>query len=379
MKVTIIGASTAGLFLAYLLAREGVEVEVYDKAAELGSPPRTLIVTSQISDVLGFIPEEAILNRVKHIELYSRSRTARLEFDSPDLVIERKELVKLLAGLAEAAGAKILLRHQFVGFGRDDGKIGVTLKNLDTGESPRTSADILVGADGGSSAVCRLSARNGHACTSLIQTRVRPGNGSSGNTIKVWFDSNLTRYFFWKIPESAQAAAVGLITDRSEQAETALSQFLREKQLEPLEVQAAAVPMHRLEFPCDGPALGKNVFFVGDAGAQVKVTTVGGVVTGLKGAQALTRAILNGRDYRKELRTLNQELNLHLLLRKLLNTFTERDYDELLGFLRGELKTVLQTWNRDELTKAFFRMIFKEPRLLKVGARAVLRSLFEAF
>ncbi len=36
MKVVIIGASTSGLFGAYLLARGGVEVEVYERMNALG-------------------------------------------------------------------------------------------------------------------------------------------------------------------------------------------------------------------------------------------------------------------------------------------------------------------------------------------------------
>jgi flavin-dependent dehydrogenase len=67
MKVIVIGASTSGLFMAYQLARKGVEVEVYEKEEVLGSPPRTLIVTCKINDVLDFVPEEAIINRVNYL------------------------------------------------------------------------------------------------------------------------------------------------------------------------------------------------------------------------------------------------------------------------------------------------------------------------
>ena len=56
MKVTIIGASISGLFTAYLLAKEGIDVEVYERGDALGWPPRTLIVTNKISEVLDFTP-----------------------------------------------------------------------------------------------------------------------------------------------------------------------------------------------------------------------------------------------------------------------------------------------------------------------------------
>jgi flavin-dependent dehydrogenase len=119
----------------------------------------------------------------------------------------------------------------------------------------------------------------------------------------------------------------------------------------------------------------RNVFVVGGAAAQVKVTTVGGVVPGLYGAKALAQAILNGRSYRKELRGLKMELHLHLLVRHVLNRFSDQDYDELIGMLDGGLKDVLQEWTRDELTQCFLRMIWAEPRLITLGAKVFLRSL----
>ncbi|OGP76940.1 MAG: hypothetical protein A2W09_09040 [Deltaproteobacteria bacterium RBG_16_50_11] len=199
------------------------------------------------------------------------------------------------------------------------------------------------------------------------------------DTAQVWFDSNLTRYFTWLIPESDQIAAVGLIADGSEKAEEALNRFLEEKQLEPLESQAAAVPMHRFEFFGYHVGSGNNIFFVGDSGAQVKVTTVGGVVSGLHGARALSNAILNGRNYRKQLRELKRELDLHLLVRGVLNRFNEKDYDQLIAILDGRLKYVLREWTRDELTQSFLKLILAEPRLITLGAKALLRSMLSNF
>jgi flavin-dependent dehydrogenase len=102
---------------------------------------------------------------------------------------------------------------------------------------------------------------------------------------------------------------------------------------------------------------------------------VGGVVPGLYGAKALAQAILNGRNYRKELGGLKMELHLHLLVRQVLNRFSDRDYDELIGMLDGGLKEVLEDWTRDELTQSFLKMIWAEPRLISLGAKVFLRSL----
>ncbi len=375
MKVVVIGASISGLFTAYLLAKEGVDVEVYERGDALGWPPRTLIVTNKISEILDFAPEEAILNKVRYIELFSRSRAARLELSSPDLVVEREKLVNLLARLAKGTGAKIALKHRFEGFGQFGKKIVVSLKNLETGEEYRRSTDILIGADGALSAVSRAVSHDGHHLAALVQARILLPEEANGDTLQVRFNSDQTKYFYWLIPESNHIGAVGLITDNIQEADACLKVFLKKRGLETLEFQTAMVPMHHFEWLGGFSTPGRNVFVVGDAAGQVKVTTVGGVVTGLYGARALATAVLNGRNYRKELRELKLELDLHLLVRHVFNWFNDKDYDELIAMLDGGLKDILEERTRDELSKSFLSLILKEPRLITLGAKACLRSI----
>jgi len=135
------------------------------------------------------------------------------------------------------------------------------------------------------------------------------------------------------------------------------------------------VPIHRFEFISGVSAGDRSVFVVGDAAAQVKVTTVGGVVTGLHGSRALANAILNGRNYRKELRDLKLELDLHLLIRNVLNRFDNKDYDQLIGMVDGKLKDILEEWDRDDLAHSFLKLIWAEPRLITLGAKALFKSI----
>jgi flavin-dependent dehydrogenase len=375
MKVIIIGASISGLHTATLLAKQGVDVEVYDRMATLGGPSRTLIVTGKINEVLDPVPEEMVLNQVKYLELFSKSRSARLELSCPDLIVERRRFVEIFARMAEEAGAKMILGHQFEGFAQFGRKVVVTLRNLERNEAKQVSTDILVGADGVQSAVSHGASRNGHPVAALVQARVPLPEDGEGDTYRVWFDANQTKYFYWMIPESDRVAAVGLIGDDVPQARARLIEFLRQRQLEAIEFQSAIVPIHQFGSAHGTVDSNRNVFVVGDAAAQVKVTTVGGVVPGLYGAKALAHAILNGRNYRKELNGLKMELHLHLLVRHVLNRFSDQDYDELIGMLDGGLKEVLEEWTRDELTQSFLRMIWAEPRLITLGAKVFLRSL----
>jgi flavin-dependent dehydrogenase len=293
----------------------------------------------------------------------------------PDQVIEREKLIHLLALLGKEAGAKIFLGHLFSRFARFGRKIVVTIRHIKTGEERSVSSDVLVGADGAFSSVCTPSL-NGHRLASLLQVKVTLPEGVDSMTCQVWFNPARTKYFYWLIPEGGQRASVGLIADRAEGAEAGLETFLQERNLEPLEFQSAPVPIHRFEHPFSFQKSNQNVFIIGDAAAQVKGTTVGGLVTGLKGAKVLANYLLNGGNLRKESRNLRLELNLHLLVRHILNRFNDENYDELIGMLNGGLKDILKEWTRDQLTQSFWKLILTEPRLVTLGAKTLLRSVF---
>src|SRR5262245_41990061 len=273
--------------------------------------PRTLIVTEKISEVLGFVPEETILNEVKYVELFSKSRSRKVELARPDLIIERQKLLVLLARMAEKAGAKIFLGRRFLTFTSSISGVNVLFGDYSAGVEREAGADILSGADGVFSSVARAASHNGHFQTALLQARVRMAKQINRDTYRVWFDPGRTKYFYWLIPESDEMAAVGLIADDARQGGSSLKSLLLAQGLEPLDHQAALVPRHRFQDSARVTEVSHKVFLIGDAAAQVKVTTVGGVVTGLRGARAIAEAIINESNTGKEISQLRHELNLH--------------------------------------------------------------------
>lgn len=375
MKITVVGASLSGLFLAYSLAKEGREVEVYEKLNKLGWPPRTLIVTHKLKEVLDFDLGEAILNKIEYMEIFSKSKSIKLKLSHPDLVVEREKLVKLLAHRAKEAGARIILNHQYESFSHLGDKVLVVLRDMETTDQKIKITDILVGADGVRSAVAQGLGEDGYYAAALLQGKVVFPKDIDAATCQVWLTPQRIRYFYWLIPESSSLATVGLIADHFQQAREGLEIFLKENKLNPCEFQQAQVPLYRWGWLRKGGGLGKNIFLVGDAAAQVKVTTVGGVVSGLYGAKALAQALLNGRNYEKELKSLNKELSLHLMVRKVLNHFREEDYDELLFLIKGGAKEILEKWSRDELRFSFIKLLFQEPRLFSLGLKAFWRAM----
>jgi hypothetical protein len=100
-----------------------------------------------------------------------------------------------------------------------------------------------------------------------------------------------------------------------------LRRFLAARRLEATGYQAAQVSTHGFNAQPWARIGGNDVLLLGDAAGQVKLTTVGGVVTGLRGARAATSALLRHGDYVAELQGLKRELDLHLVLRRVLDRF----------------------------------------------------------
>lgn len=372
-KAIIIGASTAGLFAAYLLAKERIPVWVYDERESLGQPARTLIVTSKLSEVLGFVPHEAILNRVDRIELLSANRQASVKLQEPDLVIERQRLIELLARKASEEGTEICLGFKFLGFEDEVDRLVVSLRDQVNGRDHTVATNVLIGADGVLSNVAKAASRDSRETVAIVQAKVVLPEKASSECVKVWFDRQRTQFFYWLIPESESRAAIGLISRNGKSARESLEDFLELQGCEPLELQASRVPLHNPLLEPSRTISSSRILLIGDAGGQVKATTVGGVVAGLRGAKAAVKGVVGQLPYRKTVRPLKRELDLHSLMRATLNRFGDGDYDRLLELLNTRTRTVLAAHNRDEFKGAFFRLLLNQPRLLLLVAKSLLR------
>jgi flavin-dependent dehydrogenase len=362
--VDIIGGSAAGLFAGYLLAREGKRVRLFDANDVLNVESRTLITTSRLTEVLEFFPQEAVVNEIDQIDLHSPGRSVTIPMKEPDLVVERSAVVRLLARKALDAGVEIRGGCKLVDFKPGDQGSTITIRDTHQHTLEKFKSRILIGADGTSSRVAKTAIGNGHPTTPLLQAVVELPAGWRAGTTQVWFEPEDTPYFYWMIPQSPTHAAIGFIADEGKSARSKLERFLNRIGFKPVEIQSARIPCYSHRIQPWRRISGCQVYLVGDAAAQVKVTTVGGLVTGLRGAKAAASAILGRSDYAKELRSLRRELSLHLLIRTALNRFQGADYDRLLDLLNKDAIRLLGRYNRDRAASVLFRMILAQPRFL---------------
>jgi flavin-dependent dehydrogenase len=191
------------------------------------------------------------------------------------------------------------------------------------------------------------------------------------DTVRVWFIPDDTPYFYWLIPESAERAVLGLIGEDGEQARHSLDRFMEKRGFTPLGYQGARIPVYDRWTPVERRVGAGQVFLVGDAAGQVKVTTVGGIVTGFRGALGVSEAILNGGESR-ELRSLRRELDLHLLIRKTIHRFKQRDYSRLVDLMNASTRRSLSQYTRDEAGSVLWHIALSQPRLLLLALRGLL-------
>lgn len=369
--VVVVGGSAAGFFTASLLARAGRPVRVFERTEQLAPASRTLIVTHCLRDVLGPESESSIVNEIHRFELFTDGRSATIPLDRPDLIIERARLIRGLAEQAEAHGARIEYGRRFVSLQPNAHGIDLATERGAGGQRERVSAGTVVGADGARSRVAEAAGWSRRATVPLIQAIVRLPAGMPRDTVRVWFVPNDTPYFYWLIPESPDRGAVGLIGVDGQEARRCLERFMEKRKLIPLCFQGARIPVYSGWVPVERRLGGGRVYLVGDAAGQVKISTVGGIVTGFRGALGVSESILNGGRSR-ELRSLRRELDLHLLIRRSLHRFQQADYSRLVDWMGDTMRRSLGRVSRDEAARMLWHICRNQPRLLLIGLRGLL-------
>jgi flavin-dependent dehydrogenase len=326
-----------------------------------------------MADVLGDVGDKAVVNQIQRFELHADGRVVTVALRRPDLVVERSILIRVLAEHAQAAGAELIFGRQLVEVAPNGHGLTFVIAPGAGGRSEEWWAPTLVGADGAFSTVARTAGWPQPATVPLVQAIVRLPADLSPDTTRVWFNPVDTPYFYWLIPESPTRGVLGLIGEEGREARRCLERFLARQGLEALEFQAARIPAYSGWVPNHRRVGRGDVYLVGDAAAQVKATTVGGIVTGFRGAVSVASAILNGGASR-ELRALRRELDRHLLIRQVLHRFTHADYTRLLDVLDRSTQRLLGVYPRDDVGTLLWRLGVRQPRFLLLGLRAFLAN-----
>jgi flavin-dependent dehydrogenase len=371
LPIAIVGGSAAGLFTASLLAQRGVPVQVFERAETLDPISRTLIVTHKLRTLLGRAAAGSVVNEIRQFELFTDGRAAKIELSQPDLIIERSTLIRGLADDARQAGVAITLGRRFHGLRSNGASLVLDVERSSDGAREEVRTQTVVGSDGATSRVAQSAGWPRQETVPLVQAVVKLPKDMPAGTVRVWFVPDDTPYFYWLIPDSENRGVLGLIGESGHETRKHLERFLEKRKLDPLSFQGARIPVYNRWVPVKRRVGAGDVYLVGDAAAQVKVTTVGGIVTGFRGALGVAESILS-QGNSPELRNLRRELDMHLLLRRSLHHFQQSDYSRLVDLLNDSARQSLSDYSRDEALKVLWHICLSQPRLILMGLRGLL-------
>lgn len=357
--VAVVGASISGLYLAWRLS-PFKKVKVFEAG---GGPEvsRRLIVTSSFLRYWK-APLPSVLNEVKAYRFVTYQGEALLPLKEPDLVIERRDLLRTLLLSLRLRGVSFFEGWSFKGF-EEQALVFQTPKGEQT-----IDADWIIGADGASS---RVRAALGGFLPSvyIIQAKVSLKRGHWDSTTSViWLYPDLTPYFIWLFPDSQETGVLGLIANSPLDAHRTLEYMLLREGFDPLGYEDGWVSLFEPRFQ---PEMGR-VLLIGDAAGQVKATTIGGTVSGLRAALACERALLRGRSYKRELLPLWLELLSHYWLRKWLDLTGSNFIGGILPWIR---KGIFEPINRDRLLYSLPLLGLRKPFFALIAFAQILRCL----
>jgi geranylgeranyl reductase family protein len=365
-SIAIVGAGPVGSYAAQLLAKKGFNVRVFEEHGEIGRPVQcTGIVTRSITDSVR-LRKDFLVNRLRKVRLHSPDGNSA-EAKINDIVIDRTRFDNHLAECAMEKGAKFFLnsRVEEITSGKSGNCFRLMIKSDD--KTMTRNAGRIIGAEGPNSVVSRHLGNKKPECWIGVQAVTKMH--VEKDTYEVYFSYDIPGFFGWVVPENEITARVGIATTKN--PKQTFERFMKRfERCKVISMQGGLIPRYnpRLTLSSNG------LYIVGDAATQVKATTGGGLVPGLKAAECLARSIVRDTDYRHELKPVTKELKMSLLLRGVLDRFNEKDYNELVRMAGlPSIRKILNQNDRDTPSKIIFKSILHEPKLLlflKTLARA---------
>ena len=386
--VVVVGGGPVGGHVASLVARKGFDVLILEEHGKVGEPVQCAgIFSPKVLELVGC--EDAVLNRIRGADVFS-PKGVRLELTAKEpkaVVVDRGRFDNVVVERALKDGARMMRGAKALGARKGDNGIDISLLQKGARGNIRTKlrTKLLIGADGVASNVARWSGlQRAPVVLPGVQDELE-GVDLEDDRVKIFTGREIAPGFFaWLVP-AGQRVRVGLCTRKGAPAylRRMHNGVVTSKHLEGGRVVGTlggAIPMGILK-----RTETDRVMLVGDAAAQVKATSGGGIYPGLvcagHCAQTAIEALESGDLSERALSSyhdrwtadIGKELRKDWRLYKLYQTFDDAKIEKAFRLLNKPkvLRLIEERGDIDFPSKLALPIARKEPRLLGFATRSL--------
>ena len=381
----IIGGGPVGGYVAKEISKQGYKVAIFEEHKRIGEPLKCAgLVTSRVFDITKIPEENIVQNKVKGAHIHSSfGNTLTIGGDKIHaFVIDRQKFDEEIIKSAGKKGSEIFLENKLSSAKRKEAYI-----ELITSKSRDIRCKLLIGADGP------------HSKTREIFDLPQPNEFLKGigieikNTnldpdfVEIFLGKNIAPGFFaWLIPtnEEGTEGRIGLCISQDALHPPAyyLSNFLKNKltnqYLKHIKINkkiGGIIPLGQLK-----KTYSSNILLVGDAAAQVKPTSGGGLYTGLLCARHCANIATDALDknnlnveflkiYHKLCyEDIGKELNIGMKLRRIFKKLSDKQIDKYINFFQNpeSIDIISRYGDIDYPSKLIKPMLKNAPSLIKL-------------
>ncbi len=330
----IVGAGIVGTYLGAITG----DMKIWESKRKLEEKACSGLLSVTGLKQLKLPYKEAIVNEVKGAEIYSENYSFTVKKRSTQaFVLDRYILQKQTLQMAEDNGCRILWNKKWDG--EDD--------------------TYIIGADG---ALSKVAESMGIKRRYIFAYQIKAEYKTDSELVKIFLSKRYAPGFFaWIIPEDEKTSRIG-IGVKEGNLRNALFEFLSYKGIKIKHIkkeEAGLIPIYE-----DKKMVNDNKALIGDAAAQVKATTGGGIIFACKAAHILKDAI-NRNDlkyYETEFKSkYGRDLEMHLKIRKMLNRV---DYDALLKkLIKNNVPEIIEKYGDMDHPRKLVKQILMKPAL----------------
>ncbi len=404
--MVVVGAGPSGCIAAKHAAEGGASTLVIEKDREVGIPVRCAGLISRRAIEESELREREVklftVNRIKGAVIHSPGYDLRIEAREHAYVIKRDCFDKALAEDARNSGAEIITGCRVVGIRHSSWGLSVEAVKAGGGRE-EIGAKVVIGADGVRAGVARLAGikltRNLLSCAQIEGCY----DGESAYA-EIFAGRRIAPGFFaWAIPLNDHTARIGLCMDDkfSSPHSTPVRLLTRLLSSEPHMVKryrgscsshhgytggaipiAAGLKLQKTVKLMHGNTSG--ILLVGDAAAQVKPITGGGVYYGLRSGkiagEVAAKAVSAGdmhmlKDYeRRWHKEIGKEIIFGAWVHRLRCVLDDGDLERILRALGRERRRVEEGGDMDYPSRILVGFI-KKPEFIILGMKNIIRYI----